>query len=85
MPAESKSQQEAAAMALAAKRGKIDPKTLKGAAKDMYNSMTEEQLEHYASTKSKDLPEKKEPKKAEEGAVVNPRTLISEGLVEEDA
>jgi len=56
MPALSKSQQRAAAMALAAKRGEISPAKLYGAAKQMYNSMTAEQLEHYASTPRKGLP-----------------------------
>ena len=49
MPAESQEQQRAAGMALAAKRGEIPVSDLKGAAKDMYNSMTEEQLRELAS------------------------------------
>lgn len=56
MPAKSKSQQYAAGVALAAKRGETDPKELKGAAKQMYRSMTKKQLEEYASTKTKRLP-----------------------------
>jgi hypothetical protein len=51
MPATSAAQQQAAAMALAAKRREIDPRVLKGAAWQMYQSMTVEQLEHYAATK----------------------------------
>ena len=47
-PAVSEAQRVAAATALAAKRGQKDPKTLSGAAKAMYDGMTEEQLEHYA-------------------------------------
>jgi len=43
-------------MALAAKRGEIDPSTLKGAAKQMYNSMSEEQLHDFAATKRKGKP-----------------------------
>lgn len=50
MPAKSKAQQHAAAMALAAKRREIDPRLLKGAAWEMYQSMTADQLEHYAAT-----------------------------------
>ena len=50
MPAKSKAQQHAAGMALAAKRREIDPRLLKGAAWDMYQSMTADQLEHYAAT-----------------------------------
>jgi hypothetical protein len=60
MPARSKAQQRAAGMALAAKRGEIDPATLRGAARQMYVSMTERQLEDYASTPRKGLPEHKE-------------------------
>ena len=56
MPSKSKAQQGAAGMALAAKRGEIDPKQLKGAAKQMYNSMSASQLEDFASTKTKRLP-----------------------------
>ena len=49
MPAVSSEQQRAAGMALAAKRGDIPVSDLKGAAKDMYNSMTEEELKELAS------------------------------------
>ena len=59
MPAKSKQQQKAAGMALAAKRGEIPPSKLKGAAKDMYNSMTASQLREFASTKRKPLPKRK--------------------------
>ncbi|CAM1655344.1 DUF3008 family protein [Bartonella apihabitans] len=57
MPARSKVQQEAAGAALAAKRGKRPVSSLQGASKKMEQSMTEEQLEDFASTKRKDLPE----------------------------
>lgn len=57
MPARSKAQQHAAGMALAAKRREIDPRLLKGAAWEMYQSMTAEQLEHYAATPIRDKPE----------------------------
>ena len=63
MPAKSKAQQKAAGAALAAKRGETKVSDLKGAAKEMYESMTEEQLEDFAETKRKGLPEHK-PKSA---------------------
>jgi len=80
LPAKSKAQQQAAGAALAAKRGERDPKTLKGAALEMYKTMSEEQLEHYAGTKTKELPKKV--KKAQEGTVVRARDLVLEGLGE---
>ena len=42
MPAQSEEQRKAAGMALAAKRGKLDPKTLQGAAKQMFEGMSEQ-------------------------------------------
>jgi hypothetical protein len=59
MPATSKAQQKAAGAALAAKRGEIKKSELFGASKDMYESMSEEELEEFASTKRKGLPNKK--------------------------
>ena len=59
MPAKSKAQQKAAGAALAAKRGEADKKDLKGAWRDMVESMTEKELEELASTRRKGLPEKK--------------------------
>lgn len=59
MPATSKAQQKAAGAALAAKRGETKPKDLKGAASDMYRSMTEKELEELAHTKHDALPEHK--------------------------
>ncbi len=59
MPAVSKAQQKAAGMALAAKRGEISPRELEGAAREMYETMSEEQLEHFAATRRKGLPEHK--------------------------
>ena len=58
MPAKSKAQQRAAGAALSAKRGETKVSELKGASKDMYDSMTEEELEDYASTDRKGLPDK---------------------------
>jgi hypothetical protein len=48
MPAKSEKQRKAAGAALAAKRGEMPKSKLKGSAKEMYESMTEEQLEDYA-------------------------------------
>jgi len=48
MPAKSERQRRAAGAALAAKRGKISPRKLVGAAKQMYLDMTEAQLEDFA-------------------------------------
>lgn len=62
MPAKSKAQQRAAGMALAAKRGEIPKSQLRGAAKQMLK-MSKEQLEEYAGTKRKHLPERKRKKK----------------------
>lgn len=57
MPAKSKAQQKAAGAALAAKRGDAKEGDLKGASKEMYESMSEEQLEDFAATKRKGKPE----------------------------
>ena len=57
MPAKSKAQQMAAGAALAAKRGEQKVSNLRGAAKSMYESMNEEQLEEFAATKRKGKPE----------------------------
>ena len=59
MPATSKAQQKAAGAALSAKRGDTKLSALKGASKDMYDSMSEKELEEFASTDRKGLPEKK--------------------------
>lgn len=59
MPATSKAQQKAAGAALAAKRGEIKKSELQGASREMYESMSEDQLEDFAETKRKGLPEKK--------------------------
>jgi hypothetical protein len=60
MPATSKAQQKAAGAALSAKRGDTKVKDLKGASKSMYKSMSEKQLDEFASTKRKGLPSKKD-------------------------
>jgi hypothetical protein len=57
MPAKSAAQQKAAGAALSAKRGEAKVSELRGASKDMYDSMSESELEDFASTKRKDKPE----------------------------
>jgi len=57
MPAKSKSQQQAAGAALAAKRGESKKSDLKGASKEMYESMSESELEDLASTKHDNIPD----------------------------
>lgn len=60
MPAKSKAQQQAAGAALAAKRGEISKDELVGASREMFESMSEEKLEEFASTSRKGKPEHKE-------------------------
>jgi len=57
MPAKSKAQQKAAGAALSAKRGETRRSALKGAARQMYDSMSEKQLDEFASTKRKGKPD----------------------------
>ena len=57
MKAQSEAQQKAAGAALSAKRGETKVKDLQGASKDMYDSMSEAELEDMASTSHDDLPE----------------------------
>lgn len=59
MAAKSKKQQMAAGAALSAKRGETPKSKLKGASKQMVESMSESQLEELASTKRKSLPKEK--------------------------
>jgi hypothetical protein len=59
MPARSKKQQMAAGAALAAKRGERSKAGLKGASREMVDSMSERQLREFASTKRRGLPRKK--------------------------
>lgn len=58
MPSVSKSQQQAMAIALAAKRGDIPKSRLRGASTQMAASMSASQLGDFASTKRKGLPER---------------------------
>jgi len=57
MPAKSKAQQMAAGAALSAKRGETKVSDLQGPARDMYDSMSEKQLEDFASTERKGKPQ----------------------------
>jgi len=57
MPAKSKAQQKAAGAALSAKRGDTPRSKLKGASKQMVDSMTEKQLEDFAKGSTKGKPE----------------------------
>jgi putative salt-induced outer membrane protein YdiY len=63
MPAKSQAQQKAAGAALSAKRGETKKSELKGASKSMYESMSETQLEEFAETDRKGLPNKVKPKR----------------------
>lgn len=58
MPAKSKAQQKAAGAALSAKRGESKKSNLRGASKEMYESMSEAQLEDFAKTKRKSKPDR---------------------------
>lgn len=56
MPAKSRAQQMAAGAALAARRGEQKASELEGAARSMYDSMGEEELEKMASTSREGKP-----------------------------
>lgn len=58
MKARSQAQQKAAGAALAAKRGEASPRTLKGASKEMADTMSEDELAEMASTPRKGKPER---------------------------
>ncbi|GGE18657.1 hypothetical protein GCM10011360_04280 [Primorskyibacter flagellatus] len=58
MKAQSKAQQKAAGAALAAKRGEAKVSDLVGASREMYDEMTEAELEEMASTARSDLPDR---------------------------
>ena len=60
MKAQSEAQQKAAGAALSAKRGDTRVKDLQGASKEMYDTMTEAELEDMASTSHDDIPAKKD-------------------------
>ena len=56
MPAKSAAQQKAAGAALSAKRGDTPKSKLKGASKQMVESMTEKQLEEFATPNARASP-----------------------------
>ncbi len=58
MPARSKAQQKAAGAALSAKRGKPPKSKLRGASRQMVESMSEKELNKMASTRRKNEPER---------------------------
>lgn len=58
MPARSKAQQKAAGAALSAKRGETKVSDLQGAARQMHDTMSEDELEDLASTDREGLPDK---------------------------
>jgi hypothetical protein len=58
MKAKSIAQRRAAGAALASKRGETSESDLEGASVEMFESMTEADLEEIASTKHEDLPER---------------------------
>jgi hypothetical protein len=60
MPAVSLAQQKAAGAALSTKRGEISPSQLKGASREMYDSMSEKELERMASVHRSELPDHKD-------------------------
>ena len=57
MPAKSAAQQKAAGAALSAKRGDIPKSKLKGASREMVETMSETQLREFAHTTRKNKPE----------------------------
>ena len=57
MPAKSQAQQKAAGAALAAKRGDMPKSKLKGASREMYETMSEKELDDLATTNRSKLPE----------------------------
>lgn len=59
MKAQSEAQQKAAGAALAAKRGDLPKSELRGASREMFDTMTEAELEDMASTPHKNIPERK--------------------------
>jgi hypothetical protein len=57
MPAKSKAQQKAAGAALSAKRGETPKSELRGASREMVESMSEKQLKDFAKGSRKGKPE----------------------------
>ena len=84
MPATSKAQQQAAAIALSAKRGETDSHELFGAAKQMYDSMSLSDLKDFASTKHRGLPDRVGEEKLREYIRTYIREIIKETELNED-
>ncbi len=63
MPAKSQAQQKAAGAALSAKRGDTPKSKLRGASKQMAESMSEKELDKMVSTKRKGKPARAAKKK----------------------
>ncbi|HZC37974.1 MAG TPA: DUF3008 family protein [Sphingomicrobium sp.] len=63
MPAKSKSQQQAAGIALAVKEHEKPKSSLRGASKSMFESMSQKELKKMASTGRKGKPEHASKKK----------------------
>lgn len=59
MKAQSEAQQKAAGAALSAKRGETPKSKLQGASKEMFETMTEAELEEMAAVKHDKVPEQK--------------------------
>ncbi len=76
MPAKSQAQQKAAGAALAAKRGEIPRSSLKGASREMADSMTESELEDMASTKRKGKPQHAAKRRSSSGSVPGGRGAL---------
>lgn len=57
MPARSAAQQKAAGAALSARRGDTPESELQGPSREMFDSMTEQQLEDLAQTPRRGLPD----------------------------
>jgi hypothetical protein len=72
MPARSKKQQMAAGAALAAKRGERPKASLKGASREMVDSMSERQLREFASTKAQGTSAQEERMRAPSRALGRP-------------
>lgn len=62
-PAKSKDQQMAAGIALSVKRGEKPKSSLRGASKQMFESMSEQELEELAHSTRKGKPQEKQDKK----------------------
>lgn len=58
MPAKSKAQQKAAGAVLSAKRGETPKSDLFGASREMFDTMTEAELEDLSATSHDGLPDK---------------------------